>query len=238
MASKKYTFILALVILFSSASFGQQSDATYDWRDSSKIPTKLLPQHSEFLNNTYPYPARPRDQWELGIGGGYSFISGDISSRPGFGGSLSVRRALSHTISLRASYTGSYNFGLDYRPSLLGQIASNTVNDPYQRIYGPLNRSFVVAYRNAIHQGSLEMIASLLNTSYYRGNPKMDLYVYGGYSFLSMDVDVDALSGSNAAYNISGVNFLQKRSDIRSSLKSLMDLKYESNAGVRNGPKP
>ncbi len=69
MASKKYILMLGLISLFSSAIFAQ-SDAGYDWRDSSKIATKNLPQQSEFLNNQYPYPAKPRSIWELGFSGG------------------------------------------------------------------------------------------------------------------------------------------------------------------------
>src|SRR5687767_8192786 len=111
MASKKYKLILGLISLVSTAAFSQQSDAGYDWRDSSKISTKLLPQHSEFLNNQYPYPAKPRDQWEFGVAGGLSLILGDVSPRPGFGGSLSVRKSLGHTFSLRAAYIGAFNFG-------------------------------------------------------------------------------------------------------------------------------
>ena len=58
MASKKYMLILGFISLFTSAAFSQQSDAGYDWRDSSKISTRLMPQQSEFLNNQYPYPAQ------------------------------------------------------------------------------------------------------------------------------------------------------------------------------------
>src|SRR2546430_2404356 len=126
MASKKYTLILGLICLFSSAVFSQRNDVMSDWRDSSKIPTKLLPQQSEFMNNQYPYPARPRDQWELGISGGYSFIIGDVSSRPGFGGGLSLRKSISHTFSARVSYVGSFNYGLDYRTTIPLQLAQNS----------------------------------------------------------------------------------------------------------------
>ena len=29
-----------------------------------------MPQHTEFLNGTYNFPAKPRNQWEVGIKGG------------------------------------------------------------------------------------------------------------------------------------------------------------------------
>jgi OmpA-OmpF porin, OOP family len=232
MASKKYMLMAGLISLFSSAAFAQQNDAGYDWRDSSKIPTGLLPQHSEFLNNAYPYPAKPRDQWELGIAGGHSFILGDISPRPGFGGQLSLRKSLGHTFSLRGAYTGSFNYGLDYRPSTSAQIQANSVGDPY-RAYGA-NR-FVVAYKNAMHQGSLDLVATLNNASYYRGNPNKNIYAFVGYNLLAMDVDVDVVGANNNLYNFNTFNFSRPRKDIRSDLKNLMDLDYESNAGALNG---
>jgi OOP family OmpA-OmpF porin len=235
MASKKYMLMAGLISLFSSAAFSQQSDAGYDWRDSSKVPTKLLPQHSEFLNNQYPYPAKPRDQWELGFAGGYSFVYGDVSPRPGFGGQISLRKSLGHVFSVRGAYTGTFNYGMDYRTHVPSEIPANSVNDPYRAAYGAGNRPFVVAYRDRIHQGSLDLVATLNNASHYRGNPKRNIYVFGGYNILLMDVDVDALGTNNAAYNFAGVNFGQKRKDIRGALKSLMDLKYESNAGAING---
>ncbi len=236
MASKKFKLLLGLISLFSSATFAQ-SDAGYDWRDSSKIPTKLLPQHSEFLNNQYPYPARPRDQWELGISGGFSFIVGDVSPRPGFGGGLSVRKSLSHTFSLRGSYIGSFNYGLDYRTTIPNQLPGNNINDPYRAIYLPGNRQFVAAYRNATHQAAVELVSSFLNTSHYRGNPKNDFYAFIGYSALFMDVDVDALNSNGAPYNITPAtfNFDRPRKDIRKALKNAMDLKYENNGGALNG---
>ncbi|TDH18313.1 hypothetical protein EXU57_23960 [Segetibacter sp. 3557_3] len=238
MASNKYKLILGLISLVSSAAFGQRSDAGYDWRDSSKISTKLLPQHSEFLNNQYPYPAKPRDQWELGIGGGLSMILGDVSPRPGFGGTVSVRRSLGHTFSLRAAYTGGFNFGLDYRPNAASLIPGNTFPNPFGA-YGGGN--YIANYRTKIHMASLDAIAELNNTSFYRGNPKTSLYVLGGYSFVAADVDVNARNAQGGLYTQQQINNIPaKRKDIRTYYKDILndgnsDTEYESNGGVLNG---
>ena len=241
MASKKYILILGFITLFTSAVFSQQGDAGYDWRDSSKISTKKMPQQSEFLNNQYPYPARPRDQWELGLSGGLSMIIGDVSPRPGFGAGISARKSLGHTFSVRGGYIGSINYGLDYRLREPGLIPGNTVGDPWRTNYSNANR-FVANYRNKTHQGHIDLIASLFNASHYRGNPKNDFYVFAGYSFLSMDVDVNALNAQNQTYNFAPIfaSGSQKRGDIRTRLKDLLndgnkDTEYESNAGVLNG---
>ncbi len=168
MASKKYTWILGLLGLVQSATFAQKNDANADWwKDSSKVSTSNLPQYNEFRNNQYPYPARPRDQWELGGAVGPSVILGDIKSKVGLGGGLSLRKSLGHVFSLRAGYFGSLNKG---EPSVYGASIGQ------------------VAYKNQTHMGSLDLIASLNTLSHYRGNPKVNVYVLAGYSLIGTKV--------------------------------------------------
>ena len=166
MASKKYALIVGLVSLFCSVAYGQ-GDAGFDWRDSSKISTKRLPQHTEFLNNNYPYPAKPRSKWELGFSAGNSVIFGDINAKPNVGGSVSLRRAISHVFSTRIGYYGSYNQGY---PS------------GYERLIG--RRSF----QNWTHRAGLDFIASLNTNSHYRGNPKTNIYVLAGIDLIATRV--------------------------------------------------
>ncbi|RXK82848.1 OmpA family protein [Filimonas effusa] len=223
MASKKYTMILGLLGLAGSATFAQKNDATADWwKDSSKVATKRLPQYNEFQNNQYPYPARPRDMWELGFHGGYSTIISDIDGRPGFGGGLSLRKSLGHVFSVRADYTGSFNYGLDYRT----RVATNGAE---AAVWGA--GPYVANYKTAVHQGNLDLIASLNTISNYRGNPKANIYVFAGYSLVAADVDVDnSLRGAN----LNGINFSGKRKDIKDALKNRMN-DYNVNAPVPNG---
>jgi outer membrane protein OmpA-like peptidoglycan-associated protein len=246
MASKKYTLILGILSLFASAAFSQQNDATYDWRDSSKIAAKNLPQHSEFLNNQYPYPAKPRNMWELGLHAGASFIFGDISPTLGAGGGFSLRKALGHTFSLRGDITASTNRGTDYRLKNVDQVPINTVLDPWRIQYGP-GGLFLPNYHTRIYQGSLDLIATLNNKSHYRGNPRMLVNVFGGYSLLGADVDVNALNANGQRYNwaTSGVNFAGKRKEIKDAVERILEAgqgnndgptrEYESNGGVLNG---
>ncbi len=83
MIGKKYAVLAGFLLAFLSQSFAQdntsaESSSSYDIRDSSLIPSKRIPQHNEFLNNAYPFPAIPRNQWEIGVNGGLSTISGDV----------------------------------------------------------------------------------------------------------------------------------------------------------------
>src|SRR5665811_2208700 len=99
MIGKKYAVLAGFLLAFLSQSFAQdnapESGYMYDIRDSSLIPAKRIPQHNEFLNNAYPFPAKPRNQWELGVKGGMSSVSGDVRSwLPTFGFGIHARKAL------------------------------------------------------------------------------------------------------------------------------------------------
>lgn len=166
MARKTFTFILSLLCLFSYVA-NAQGDAGYDWKDSSKIPTKRLPQQTEFLNNNYPYPAKPRSKAELGFSAGNSMIIGDVNPKADLGFGLSLRKAFSHTFSYRLGYFGSYNQGY---PS------------GYQKTLQ------YRSYQNWSHRAGLDFIASLNTNSAYRGNPKTNIYIFGGVDLIATKV--------------------------------------------------
>lgn len=159
-----------------------QTDLGWDWKDTSKISVKNLPQHNEFMTNRYPFPAKPRNQWELGFGVGPSFILGDVNSKIGFGGNVSMRKALGHTLSLRGSLSAMSNAG---SPSDFGINMGQ------------------VAYKNMALALGLDLITSLNTTSYYRGNPKANVYVLGGYSLVGTKVQFkDAAGVQPGGYSI------------------------------------
>ena len=78
MASKKYVSFLSLLFLLVSAASHAQLGGSYDYQDSSVISSKRLSQHTEFMANNYPYPAKPRNQWEIGLQIGAFGISGSL----------------------------------------------------------------------------------------------------------------------------------------------------------------
>lgn len=182
MAIKKYTTLALLLGFFNLTVFAQGNDWGWDWKDSSKIPAKRMPQHNEFLNNNYPYPAKPRNQWELGFIGGVSMIVGDVKSKVGYGGGISLRKALGHVVSLRGQYLGSFNSG---DPSAWGRLIGQK------------------EYKTKTHSANLDVIASILTLSNYRGNPKADIYGFGGYSIIGSQVTQKNTNGTeNIFYGI------------------------------------
>src|SRR5919206_1255171 len=97
MASKKYSFLAGALCLLATYGFSQNTgttggmgtaNATYDVSDSSVVPSRRMPQHTEFMNGTYNFPAKPRNMWEVGVKGGAFSVSGDVSAKfptAGFG---------------------------------------------------------------------------------------------------------------------------------------------------------
>jgi outer membrane protein OmpA-like peptidoglycan-associated protein len=116
MASKKYLFLAGIFCLLASYSFSQRVGASYDVKDSSLIPGRRAAQHSEFLNGTYNFPAKPRNQWEIGIKGGLFQVSGDVPARffsPGFG--AHVRKSFGYIFSMRLEYLYGIGKGQHFR---------------------------------------------------------------------------------------------------------------------------
>src|SRR5260221_9608888 len=117
MASKKYSFLTGLLCLLASIGFSQMG-SSYDVKDSSVIPSKRMPQHTEFLNGTYNFPAKPRNQWEVGVKVGTFTVSGDVPAvfpTPGFG--VHVRKAFGYVFSMRLEYMYGIGKGLSWKPS-------------------------------------------------------------------------------------------------------------------------
>src|SRR5215217_7802964 len=106
MASKKYSFLPGILCLLASYGFSQDTTTVSSpVTDSTVIPDKRMPQHTEFLNGTYNFPAKPRNQWEVGVKVGAFTISGDVGAKfptPGFG--LHVRKAFGYVFSMRLEY--------------------------------------------------------------------------------------------------------------------------------------
>src|SRR5690606_3758304 len=114
MASKKYTLLAGVFCLLVVSAFSQTQIRAYE--DSSVIPAKRMPQHTEFLNGTNNFPAKPRNQWEIGIKGGAFTISGDVPAIfPTIGWGAHVRKAFGYVFSMRLEYMNGTGKGLAWR---------------------------------------------------------------------------------------------------------------------------
>src|SRR5579872_2932947 len=168
MASKKLTLLIGLICLFLSFANAQGVGSSYDIRDSSLIPTRRLAQHNEFLNNAYPFPAKPRNQWEIGIKGGYTNGFTDVRNWGPTGGfGVHVRKALGYVFSIRAEYDWIRLRGLDWQPT--EAWGKNPVLASY---YQPLDYVFY-NYRSTVHELTLQGVANLTNINFHKAKQKL-----------------------------------------------------------------
>jgi OOP family OmpA-OmpF porin len=239
MASSKHLLTAVLIVLVQTVGFSQKTDWGWDWKDSSKVAVKRLPQRNEFLNNQYPYPPIPRSQWEVAISLGNARIMGDISNyKLGYGAGITVRKALNNMISLRGGVLYQQTAGID------ALLSTNAVTDGslsptnfYRSIrgyqayaaYRPDNpnaalKAFAANYKSTSYTGSLEMVFSLNALSHYRGNPKWDAYFFGGYAMVAADVDTRLGSGTNGntPVNFTTVDYSKAKATVQDAVNNAL----------------
>lgn len=240
MASKKYSFLLGLLALTMAA----QAQSTKEWKDSSLIPPSRLAQHNEFLNNQYDFPAKPRNQWELGFKVGSPVINGDVASLfPNFGWGIHVRKSLGYLLSVRAEFNSGSAKGLSWmtsnnyakNPAWAGYQAyqrnSNGVLTPFNTVEGVFYN-----HKTKISDLGVQALFSLTNIRFHKAENKLNLYTILGVGMAFYDVNIDTKNAAGQKYNFSGIpsGTWDTRKDTRSSLKSLLDGTYETPAQTGN----
>jgi outer membrane protein OmpA-like peptidoglycan-associated protein len=262
MASKKYILLVGIMCLLASGSFGQVG-ASYDVKDSSLIPSKRMPQHSEFLNGTYSFPAKPRNQWEIGIKAGMFAISGDVpgvTPTPGFG--VHVRKAFGYVFSMRLEYLygigkglhwlGAYNYGRNpawaqkYKTALTGLHPVTNQPANFNTTTGGLLTGNVVLdkvfynYKSKVQDLTLEGVVTLNNIRFHKSKTGFNLYGFGGIGATVYDVKINALNESGNPYNFSTISdgTHKTRKDTRDALKDLLDDTYETKADNHGTRRP
>jgi outer membrane protein OmpA-like peptidoglycan-associated protein len=233
MASKKYTLLAGLFCLLVSSAFSQAQIRSYE--DSSVIPTKRMPQHTEFLNGTYNYPAKPRNQWEVGIKGGLSAISGDVRSRiPTLGLGVHVRKAFGYVFSMRLEYDYLNAKGLNFAPS--GAFKRNPVLEEINRkVNGTYwNNTIYYNYKTNIQELSLQGVVTLNNIRFHKAKTGMNFYGFGGIAPMFYAPKYNALNKSGLPYDFSGITSVtyDNRKTAIKQLKNLLDDTYETRAEI------
>ncbi len=258
MASKKYLLLAGIFCLLASTSgFSQRVGASYDVKDSSLVPGKRMPQHSEFLNGTYNFPAKPRNQWEIGIKAGLFQVSGDLPAKfvsPGFG--LHVRKAFGYIFSMRLEYI--YGIGKGQAWRFAENYAKNpawgtSIVDPAQRYSAPKAvtgagafRQIVSSktgltttpfeyiyynYKTKVQDLSLQGVVTLNNIRFHKAKTGFNVYGFAGIGGSVYDTKVNALNGASK-YDFTTIaqSPYDNRKDKIDQLKNLMDDTYETPA--------
>jgi outer membrane protein OmpA-like peptidoglycan-associated protein len=229
MATKKYMALFGLLCLAAVSSYAQVG-TSYDVQDSSLIPRKRLPQHNEFMNNAYPFPAKPRNQWEVGIKGGLFTVFGDVPSTfPTFGGGIHVRKALGYVVSLRGEFMYGVGKGLNWKRRSAG------ISQPFEDAgYGqPGFESIFDNYKTTMKDLNLSALFSLNNINFHKAKSNWNAYVLAGLGASWYKTKVNAVGDNGQLYDFSTItinNNYKERKETRNQLKDLMDDSYESDA--------
>ncbi|GAB4092618.1 hypothetical protein GCM10028786_15440 [Flaviaesturariibacter terrae] len=196
-----------------------------------------MPQHTEFMNGSYNFPAKPRNQWEVGIKGGLLSISGDVASLPSWGAGIHIRKAFGYLFSARLEYMYGIAKGLNWKSSTNYRYNTAWNNVPgYRAAAVPANPGGDIPvyynYKTNIQDLMLEGIITLNNVRFHRAKTGYALYAIAGVGGSLYDAKVNALDANGAAYNFNTVasGTWKTRKDTRKALKSLMDNTYETAA--------
>lgn len=222
MTSKKYKLLLLGVLTLMSCGVFAQDTGVYNIYDSTVIPSKGQAQQNEFMNNTYDFPAKPRNETELGISVGMFSVSGDVAAKlptPGF--AVHVRKALGYVFSLRAQYLYGIGKGLNWKPSF------GYKNDPVWQTNGsvPGVDPVYYNYKTNVQDLSLQGIFTINNVRFHK--QKTGFVIYGGVGIGATLYDTKVQVPSQGFGSIPYINPVtgdgySKRKEIRKDLKSLL----------------
>ncbi len=231
MASKKYILLAGVFCLLVSSAFSQAKIRAYE--DSSVIPAKRMPQHTEFLNGTYNFPAKPRNQWEVGVKGGLSSISGSVRARiPTFGLGVHARKAFGYVFSMRLEYDYLTAKGLNFSGSQ-AYYRNKVLMSIYNPSLNPANQQIIFYnYKTTISDLSLHGIVTLNNIRFHKAKTGINLYGFGGIGGMIYDAKYDALDRNGRPYNYSNIvsaNYKTRKATLK-ALKAMLDGNYETTA--------
>lgn len=266
MASKKYKLILGLLTLVTTTAFAQMGEG-YSIFDSTVISAKAMPQQNEFWNNTYNFPAKPRNMMEIGLSVGSIMIGGDVSARvPGLGGEIHLRKALGYLFSLRLQYMMATAKGLNWNASdnfhrnsawidvskggnlPNGKGYNAIVRDPAGNLvrFNPAAAQGTVFYnyKSKVKDLSLQGIFTLNNIRFHKQKSGVNIYAGAGIGFTLYNTMVNALGADGNPYTSlfqtqrNNAGVYKDRKDVIKALKDGMDDTYETQAEDNNERRP
>jgi len=229
--SQAFVFLLMMILaavlsLPATVTYGQSGNksSSYDPLDSSVIPARRMAQQNDFRNNAYPFPAKPRNEWELGIKGGYTYGVTDVKNWGPTGGfGVHLRKALGYVFSLRAEYDWIRLRGLNYQySSSYGKNPALTaVYPPTAGVYSPIFYN----YRSTVHELSIQGLFSLNNVNFHKAKTGWNAYLFGGLGAMTYSTFYKTgnyLAGYASVISQYPLDRYKDRKDIRKALKNVL----------------
>jgi outer membrane protein OmpA-like peptidoglycan-associated protein len=220
-----------------------------------------MPQHSDFLNNSNPFPAKPRNQWEVGVGLGMLTVSGDLPAVIPTGGfTVHVRKSLGYLFSVRAQYLNGVGKGLhwleannyeknsawnqagaDYDGNRRYLVPTGSGGNSDVFFHGGSERIFY-NYKTNVQDLGLQGILTLNNVRFHKRKTSAIIYGIAGIGASIYETKVDARNAAGGKYNFNGPTTVTtthpNRKTTLSALKTLLDGTYETLADNHGARRP
>lgn len=212
----------------------------YDVLDTAFVPKNKMEQHQQYLNYQTPFPARPRNMWELGFNVGLANINGDITSKTPFtavdplsamGFGLSLRKAIGYTLSIRAQYNFLNANGIDYRPlgaASAGEVWTDAGYGVDQNVYGN--------YKFQSHELSLQLVAAINNIKFHKAKNTASLYAFAGPGINMFNVKVATTDANGNRFSVAGTDGdgAMTKDEVKDYREMLKDATYVDYTSRRN----
>lgn len=191
---------------------------------------KRSKQQEAYINKQYYFPAKPKDQWELGLNFGPGLVFGDVSPYyrkmgivTNIGAGITARKAIGYVASIRFGYnffmfTGRNSepdANLQFNPALTGRYDTrvNYWNNPNLLPANTeanlnMNKLFFYNYRTYMHEVHVEGIFNIGNIKFHRERNMVNFYLVAGVSGMMFNTRMDALNADGNVYDFSAVHDL------------------------------
>jgi outer membrane protein OmpA-like peptidoglycan-associated protein len=238
MASKKYSLLAGALCLVASAGFAQTTTPTgtgYDVADSTVVPSRRMPQQTEFMQGTYNFPAKPRSMWEVGLKAGSFMVSGDVPATfPGIGFGAHIRKALGYVFSLRLEYMYGIGKGLNWNSNSSGAVVNNYA---LRRIGYTAATPVYMNYKTTVHDLALEGIITFNNVRFHKAKSGVNVYGIIGIGATGYNTKYNLTGTDGRPYNFASIsgNSYPNRKATRDAIKAVLDDSYETQAETEAG---
>lgn len=246
---KKLNLAIGVFAAFSLLASQANAQGSVNPTDDNFVIKAHKARHAEWRAGKSQFPGRPRDMWQIGLGGGSFLIGGDVKPSFGWGASLHVRKSIGYVFSLKAEYMFGQANGLNYAASSVRafpNISPFTRTDQEGNVqatgqYGT-GDVFYSNYRTVQHHAlSLQTVYNLNNIKFHKRSNKWALNLILGLGANLYQTRIDALDGNGNAYTgdmnalaartASGEFDLKKlgdRNSILNELRGTLDGDYET----------
>ena len=217
----------------------------YDVDQGFNQGKKKKKQQDAYKNRKYFFPSKPQHAWQIGVFGGFSILSGDVTPNffsgnkpalPGHNFGLHVTKAWSYMFSTRLRYSTYTMFTNDGTASTLTLEHLNVINERSSGFQGYNDgQLFFHNSRTQGHDLNLDFIISFGNLAFHKERTNFNFKIFPTIGMTMYQTFYDHYDGNGDVYDYNSVANLndvgtKKRGDVIKQLSAMRDGKYETRA--------